>query len=42
MDGKCMDERGQNKERKLRWRIVDNDGGVRCSVESVLGSTMVL
>lgn len=41
MDGKCMDERGQNKERNLRWRIVDNDG-VRCSVESVLGSTMVL
>lgn len=41
-DGKRMDECDQDKERRLGWRILDDDGGDPCSVESVLGSIMIL
>lgn len=41
-DGKRMDERGQDKESRLGWRIFDDDDGGPCSIESVLGSTMIL
>ena len=37
--GKRKDERGQDKERRLGYRIVD-DGEARWSVESVLGSPL--
>ncbi|KAL9136371.1 MAG: hypothetical protein Q9175_002420 [Cornicularia normoerica] len=33
-DGKRMDECDQDKERRLGWRILDDDGGDPCSVES--------
>lgn len=37
--GKHKDERGQDKNRRLGYRI-DDDGEARLSVESVLGSPL--